>query len=291
MNKNQFFGAYSRRFSNYTAGNKNTTSASGSYTLSVISENPEMGTVGAIKLVNVGSDVNTPSQNQGDRGGASKSFPAGTRFRAVATPKTGYEFVSWKTNLGAGSQARTITTNPFEFVLSQNVVLTAQFKKKPKAQDEKTLNVRWNGTMGRVNCNAPAFVYGNESPANNGSITAPEGTPVTLTANPLAGYRFVRWNGLAIGVNMPDKTSPTITIAIRNLSLTAVFEEDNAGVGGEETPGGWEHHEGPGEYPSQETGGYTSHQGSGGLIDLVKKWWWVLLIAYIIYKETEGGSK
>lgn len=48
--------------------------------------------------------------------------------------------------------------------------------------------------------------------------------PVTLTALPQAGYRFVKWIGITTG-----STSPTITIAPKsNLDLTAVFENDGS---------------------------------------------------------------
>lgn len=48
--------------------------------------------------------------------------------------------------------------------------------------------------------------------------------PVTLTAIPLAGFRFVKWTGLASGSN-----SATITVVPKaNLDLTAIFENDGS---------------------------------------------------------------
>jgi hypothetical protein len=48
--------------------------------------------------------------------------------------------------------------------------------------------------------------------------------PVTLTAIPLAGFRFVKWNGITTGSN-----SSTVTIVPQaNLDMTAVFENDGS---------------------------------------------------------------
>jgi hypothetical protein len=48
--------------------------------------------------------------------------------------------------------------------------------------------------------------------------------PVTLTALPKAGYRFVKWTGITTGSN-----SQTITVAPKaNLDMTAVFEKDGS---------------------------------------------------------------
>lgn len=48
--------------------------------------------------------------------------------------------------------------------------------------------------------------------------------PVTLTAIPLAGYRFVKWTGITAG-----STSSTLTVVPHaNLDLTAVFENDGS---------------------------------------------------------------
>lgn len=48
--------------------------------------------------------------------------------------------------------------------------------------------------------------------------------PVSLTAVPLAGYRFVKWNGITVGSNLS-----TISIVPQaSLDLTAVFENDGS---------------------------------------------------------------
>ena len=61
--------------------------------------------------------------------------------------------------------------------------------------------------------------------ANCGTVTAvpssfyQDGTVVTITANPVAVYRFARWEGDAIGTPNPR----TITIA-GDMQISAVFE-------------------------------------------------------------------
>lgn len=138
-----------------------------------------------------------------------------------------------------------------------------------------TAKVAWNGKMGRVNGNG--LVLYTEAHEGMGAVSAAQGSSVTLTASPLAGYRFVKWHGAPV----EGKTSPEVTFQMNaDCSIAAEFAAVDPGTGGAggvvvgpETP----------EKPS-------SVKKDSAVAAFVKKWWWALLIAaYVIYKE--GGSK
>ena len=285
MKNNAFFGPYSRRrFSNYSLDDPHNKDVSQSvrFTLSVESGNHSMGSA-SIRLIALGPQPDEPSYPiVGDRGGAT-TYPAGTKFRAIATSYSGYEFVRWESNIGSEINPN---SNIVDFELRHNTSLVAQFKKQPTAQGNKTLTVHWNGEMGRVTCDSNAFTLDSGAPANSGSITASGDTSVKLTAEPKDGFRFVRWDG----INIKSKGAQTITVNVSNITITAVFEAENTG-GGEE-PGGGENPGGGGEdmpYPGDSNKEVFSLDT---VTALLKKWWWVLLIlAFLYFDSKKGGSK
>ena len=121
-------------------------------------------------------------------------YPEGTVVTLTANPATGYEFSNWSGNASGTNTTTTVTMNG-----NRNV--TANFELIPVP--EYSLNIT----------------------ANNGSVTKspnlnnyPEGTVVTLTASPAAGYQFTGWSGNASGSNA------TTTITMNgNRNVTANF--------------------------------------------------------------------
>lgn len=146
-----------------------------------------------------------------------------------------------------------------------------------------TLKVSWNGAMGRVT-GSGNYTVETATPACEGSATVIPGTTVTLTAEPFAGYHFVRWNGL---VTVKDTSNPVNIKVSNNLNVSAVFAPD--------TPG--EHHDlgGDHDHDAEKPNG-NQYKPQGSIVDqvkpFVKKWWWaILIVAYIAYKEWKGARQ
>ena len=143
-----------------------------SYTITVVSANPTMGTV--------------------DGGG---TFMEGTEIQITATPFAGYYFTNW--NDGNADNPRTIT-------VTQNATYVAQFASAPV--ETFTLTVMCNSTEG--------------STIGSGTYTA--GAVATIAAIPNSGYVFDKWND--------DNTENPRQVTVNsNMTFVAFFK--NAGVG------------------------------------------------------------
>lgn len=286
MYRPAYSGAYSRRrFSNYSATEKETvgTETTG-FTLAVACNDPSMGRVNVKQLTDVSP---LSSQSAAQDGPASRGvYAAGHKFRAEALPATDCRFVKWETNIdGVGNTA----TNPLEFKLTKNTTLVAHFEKVGSpTPSTRTANVTWDGKMGRVNGNS--LVLDDTARTGSGVVTASQGSSVTLTASPLAGYRFVKWRGAPVD----GKTSSTITFQMNsNYNIKAEFAAEdpgNGGGGGGSVIGGGGGGGSPTDTPSPTV--TTVSKKETGVKAFVKKWWWaILIVAYVVYKEMKGGSK
>lgn len=290
MSREPYIGAYSRRFSNYTVSNKETTSpdpGNGStYNLSVTSGEPEMGEAGFIQLQSASPfSTNQAAQTTvTNRGG----YPAGTSFRAVAKANPGYRFVQWQTNIdGVGNT----THNPIEFKLTKNTWLQARFEvaQGAAANTSRTANVSWDGQMGRVNGNG--LVLSDDSRAGSGVLTGEQGITVTLTATPLDGFHFVKWHGAPVD----GKTSKTVSFQMNNnYAIRAEFAADGNGSGsgsGSGVSGTIGTSSDAEEVVVTDT--VISKQSTADrVIAFAKKWWWAIaIVLYVILKDRKGGSK
>lgn len=270
---------YWKRHSNYSASGATAGTGAPKYSLSVRSGDPAMGEVSVVRI----TDPFPLSSESGNTVNPSPEFATGatgatgTRYRAKATAYKGYRFVKWESNLLAVGAN---TSNPFDFELTGDTVLVARFEKVEPIPDpnDVTATVRWNGDMGRVNGNG--LKVANAAREGSGVVRAAQGSSITLTASPLAGYRFVQWHGGPVD----GKASDTVSFQmLSNCAITAEFAAVDApgsggGGGGGTTTGG---------------GSNTAAKGSAkesGVVAFVKKWWWALLVAaFIVYKE--GGSR
>ena len=257
METNKYTGAFSRRrYSNYSGSGE---TPSGSHSLSATSTNAGMGEVRVTKLSSKTDKITVANPNTVLGLGYDI-------YRVTALPYEGYAFSHWTGDVPAGKD----TENPLQVVLSKDVLLKANFVAAPV---NHTLVVRWNGQMGRVTCNSNNFTLGSGTPANGGSITATAGNTVKLSAEPKDGYRFVRWEGGPVD----GSTSKTVTLAVTDTTINAVFEPEDNTEGGTETPGGI--------IVSKPVG----NDIMGMAMTFVRKWWWALLIvAYLVYKEKGG---
>ncbi|CAM1345224.1 conserved hypothetical protein [Tenacibaculum amylolyticum] len=135
-----------------------------------------------------GSVATNPNSTNG-------TYDDGTDVVLTATPAAGYQFDGW-------SGDATGTTNPLTITMDADKTVTAMFSKI-----QRTLTI--NATNGTVTTNP--------NPING---TYDDGTDVTLTATPAAGYQFDGWSGDATGTTNPL----TITMDV-DKTVTAMFSK------------------------------------------------------------------
>jgi hypothetical protein len=129
--------------------------------------------------------------------GPGGSFPAGTVVMATAVPSAGWQFDHWQGDL-AGS------TNPASITMDADKTITAVFTQIPIPPVTHTLAVTVQG-------------QGSVSPSGG---TYDEGTPVTVTATPSAGWQFDHWQG-----DLAGSTNPASITMDADKTITAVFTQ------------------------------------------------------------------
>ena len=149
----------------------------------------------------------------------SDTYQAGASVIVTATAASGYEFKGWTEN---GSQVSTSAS--YTFTINTNRILTAIFEEK-----EENPPTPPTPTTYTISVNA--------SPVEGGSVSGGdsynEGEPVTITATPNNGYKFVEWqlNGSQVSIN----PSYTFT-ASASQTFTAIFEKVDTPTPPEPTP-------------------------------------------------------
>ena len=130
------------------------------------------------------------------------SFPHGSLVNVSATPNSGYSFVQW---VGAGISDSTAPNTTL--IMNSDQSITAQF-----AQSEQSL----------------FSLVLQANPQNSGILIGggnyPQDQNVSISAEPIAGYSFDRWEGYPIN-NSPD--SNTSLILDSNITITAHFTRIN----------------------------------------------------------------
>jgi hypothetical protein len=122
---------------------------------------------------------------------SSGTYPQGTSVTLTATPNAGYQFSGWSGDVVS-------TTNPITVVMNSNKNIVANFTLLPV---NYTLSVTaTNGTV---------------SPSSG---TYPQGTSVTLTATPNAGYQFSGWSG-----DVVSTINPITVVMNGNKNIVANF--------------------------------------------------------------------
>lgn len=295
--KEKFSGAYSRRrFSNYAAsqGDQDVESQNKQYTLNVGAVDPSMGTVEKV-CVSIEDDFTSSglvgNNEYPDTKGTSSSTNSYRTYKITANPFTGYRFVSWN-GLPSGYNRQ---QNPIDVKLDRNLDITANFTKVNIAYH---VDVDWDVSMGTVSASQAM---------NGGSITVNTGDSVTLHAQPKAGFKFVRWDGVNLAGNTQDNSSEIITLTInRDLSLKAVFaaedpadnehneDDENSGDGGSYGGGSYGGNGGGGSYGGEEPvdgGSSTETETQTGILALAKKYWWIIAAVVVYYFCKKGGKK
>ena len=180
---------------------------SGSYTYTTTAANGCDSTVTLYLTINtmvittytVTLDVNDATMGNVNNGA---TIAEGSIFAAVATANDGYYFVEW-TDANGNSVS---TDNPYTFIVTGDIALTAVFAANPVATYTVTL-VSENTAWGTVSAGA----------------TVDEGNDFTATATAAEGYHFVAWVNNGIAVSTANPYTFTVT---SDVTLTARFEAD-----------------------------------------------------------------
>jgi hypothetical protein len=150
------------------------------------------------------------------------SFLADRVIRAIdqkqnnIAPEIGSHLQRW--NGGTVSAWQTNVQVMRNFASSRPINVFNHVRMKFSFQDPQTITARADSTQGSIQLNSLKL---SNFPWKG--LYFPD-VPVTLTAVPQAGYRFVKWTGITSGT-----TSATITISPKaNLDVTAVFENDGS---------------------------------------------------------------
>ena len=130
------------------------------------------------------------------------SFPYGSLVNVSATPNSGYSFVQW---VGAGISDSTAPNTTL--IMNSDQSITAQF-----AQSEQSLFT----LVLQANPQSSGILIGDGN--------YPQDQNVSISAEPIAGYSFDRWEGYPIN-NSPD--SNTSLILDSNITITAHFTRLN----------------------------------------------------------------
>ena len=148
-----------------------------------------------------GGNVTTPGEGN-------FTYDDGTVVDLVATPDSGYQFVSWTGNVSTIGNVNAASTT---ITISGNYSITANFV--------AIHDLAITGTAG-----------GSVSTPGEGTFTYDAGTVVDLVATPDSGYQFVSWAGDVDTIASVTDASTTITMN-GDYVIVAVFEEESSGGG------------------------------------------------------------
>ncbi len=183
-------------FVNWTEAGKEVSKLS-SYVFSISANRTLVANLRSITPVYKISLAANPTEGGTVSGGG--NFERGTSVTISATPKTGYDFVSWM--IGANFVSSSVN---HVFVATANVTYTANFK--PKSWLTLSLAA---------------------DPSTGGSITGAgsfePGSSVTVNATPETGYEFVNWIRVGSGTEVSKSVTYTFTIT-ESIALTAKFK-------------------------------------------------------------------
>jgi uncharacterized protein YkwD/ribosomal protein L21E len=145
-----------------------------------------------------GGSITTPGQGM---------FPydLGTTVSLVATPATGYRFVSWTGDVDTIASINAASTT---ITMNGDYSITANFELIPPVRYSLTVSSSAGGSV-----TAPG----------QGTFSYDTGAVVSLLAAPATGYRFVNWTGNVGTVANVNAASTTVTIN-GDGSITANFE-------------------------------------------------------------------
>lgn len=195
----------------------------------------------SLNVTGVQNHTLTLSSGVGGTVSGGGAYQQGSSPTIIANPSPGYSFASWSGAGVANSSSPTTTVD-----MSQARSVTANFSAL-----SYTLSV--NANSGGSASGGGSYNYGD--------------TP-TITASPLAGYRFLSWSGS--GVSNPASSSTTVSIT-QARSITASFQplvydlSLSSGIGGRVSgDGNYTHGQSPTINAIPDTGySFSSWSGNG----------------------------
>ena len=197
------------RFSNWTDGGI-AVSTSSAYTFTLTANRTLVA-----NFIQIFTVTTSPNPAAGGTTSGNGTYDTGSQVTAVATPASGYRFVSWTES---GVSVSTIAS--FTFAATANRTLVANFVQT--FQVTAAANPAAGGTI-------------------SGGGTYDSGSPVSVTATPATGYRFVNWTEGGTVVSTTSVYSFTVT-SVRNLVanfiLTYTIATSSSPAGGGSTSGG-----------------------------------------------------
>jgi len=146
-----------------------------------------------------GGSVTTPGEG-------TFAYNTGAVVSLVANPLSGYRFVNWTGDVGTVANVNVASTT---ITIDDRYFITANFEELPPVQCDLTTSSTAGGSV--TTPGEGTFAY------NSGAV-------VSLVANPLGGYRFVKWTG-NVGTVANVNTASTTIIVNDNYYITANFEQ------------------------------------------------------------------
>jgi Leucine-rich repeat (LRR) protein len=131
------------------------------------------------------------------------TYAAGAVVSIIATPATGYRFVSWTGDVGSVANVNAVSTT---ITMNDNCHVTANFEQTGGTYFTLTMAATGGGSIN------PAV----------GQHSYATGTVVPIVASAAGGYYFVNWTGNVATVANVNSASTTITMS-GNYSITANF--------------------------------------------------------------------
>ena len=123
------------------------------------------------------------------------AYREGTVAYLIATPHTGYHFVSWTGNVGAINSVHRAATS---ITMNGNYSIVANFEEDPPVQYMLAILSAPGGSI---------IIPG------EGTFTYDVGTVVSLVATPAPDYRFLKWSGDVDAVADVNAVSTNITMS------------------------------------------------------------------------------
>ena len=134
-----------------------------------------------------GGSVTTPGEGI-------RTYDAGTVVSLLASPASGYRFISWTGDVGTIASTGAASTS---ITMNGNYSISANFEQIPPGPFGLTLSSTAGGSV---------------TTPGEGSFTCDAGSVVNLVATPEGGYGFVAWTGDVSTVANLNAASTTITM-------------------------------------------------------------------------------
>jgi len=189
-----------------TVGNVNASSTTitmnGSYTIRANFEQVSTGQFGLTTTSTTGGSVTLPGEG-------TFTYDSGTVVSLIASPASGYQFVSWTGDVGTVGNVNASSTT---VTMNGNYSIRANFEQVSTGQFGLTTTSSTGGSV---------------TLPGEGTFTYDAGTVVSLIASPAAGYQFANWTGDVGTVGNVNASTTTITMN-GSYSIRANFEQESS---------------------------------------------------------------